>query len=108
MFHWGKIIGMGLGYFLGGFPGILFGLVLGYFFDKSLLLLKRPKFAKVNPSDLGNLQKEFFVATFAVMGYVAAAGKPDSDDEFDALIGLSEETDAADTEAPDRTRLPES
>ena len=84
-FHWGKIIGMGLGYFLGGIPGILFGLVLGFFFDKSLLLLKRPKFANVNPSDLGNLQKEFFVATFAVMGYVAAAGKPESDDEFDAL-----------------------
>lgn len=85
VFHWGKLIGMGLGYFLGGIPGILFGLVLGFLFDKSLLLLKRPKFAKVDPSDLGNLQKEFFVATFAVMGYVAAAAKPDSDDEFDAL-----------------------
>ena len=85
MFHWGKLIGVALGYILGGLPGALLGLALGFLFDKSLLLLKRPHFAKVNPADLGNLQKEFFVATFSVMGYVAAAAKPENDDEFAAL-----------------------
>jgi len=83
--HWGKLIGICLGYFLGGVPGAVFGLVLGFLFDKSLLLLKRPHFVKVNPADLGNLQKEFFVATFSVMGYVADAAKPDNDDEFAPL-----------------------
>jgi len=85
VFHWGKFIGVGLGYFLGGVPGALLGLVLGFLFDKSLLLLKRPRFVKVNPADLGNLQKEFFVATFSVMGYVAAAAKLENNDEFAAL-----------------------
>ena len=85
MFHWGKLIGIGLGYFLGGVPGALFGLVLGFLVDKSILILRRPQFAKVNPADLGNLQKEFFVATFSVMGYVAAATKSENDDEYEAL-----------------------
>lgn len=85
MFHWGKLTGIGLGYFLAGVPGAMFGLALGFLVDKSVLMLKRPRFAKVNPADLGNLQKEFFVATFSVMGYVAAAARSANDDEFAAL-----------------------
>ncbi|MCI0506582.1 MAG: co-chaperone DjlA, partial [Gammaproteobacteria bacterium] len=63
MFHWGKLIGIALGYFLGGIPGAVVGLVLGFLVDKSVLALKQPQFAKVDPADLAKLQKEFFVAT---------------------------------------------
>ena len=36
------------------------------------------------------------------------ATKSAADDEFDALIGLSKETDASTSETPDKTRLPDS
>jgi len=85
VFHWGKFIGVSLGYLLGGVPGLLFGLVLGFLVDKSLLALRQPQFSRVNPADLANLQKEFFVATFAVMGHVAAAVHSDNVDEYSAL-----------------------
>ena len=85
MFHWGKLIGTVVGYFLGGIPGAVLGLALGFLVDKSMLALKQPQFAKVNPADLAKVQKEFFVATFSVMGHVAAAAKTDTDDEYAAL-----------------------
>lgn len=84
MFHWGKLIGTALGYILGGIPGAVLGLVLGFLVDKSVLALKQPHFAKINPADLAKVQKEFFIATFAVMGHVAAAAKSDGD-EYAAL-----------------------
>ena len=40
--------------------------------------------------------------------FLEYATKSAADDEFDALIGLSKETDSAATESPDKTRLPES
>jgi DnaJ like chaperone protein len=85
VFHWGKLIGTTLGYFLGGIPGAALGLVLGFLVDKSMLALKQPQFVKVNPADLANLQKEFFVATFSVMGHVAAAAKSETDEEYAPL-----------------------
>lgn len=85
MFHWGKLIGVALGYFLGGIPGAVLGLVLGFLVDKSVLALKQPQFVKVNPADLANVQKEFFVATFSVMGHVAAAARSETDDEYAPL-----------------------
>lgn len=85
MFHWGKFAGAGLGYILGGVPGLLFGLVLGYLADKCVLALKQPKFARVDPADIAKLQKEFFVATFSVMGHVAATALATGDDELTAL-----------------------
>lgn len=85
MFHWGKLAGAILGYILGGIPGVLFGLVLGYLVDKSVLALKQPQFSRVDPADIAELQKEFFVATFSVMGHVAAAASAGGDDEPTAL-----------------------
>ena len=85
MFHWGKFIGISLGYILGDIPGALFGLVLGFLVDKSILALKQPQFSKVNPADLAQVQKEFFVATFSVMGHVAASNPYNNTDEYSAL-----------------------
>lgn len=85
MFHWGKFAGAGLGYILGGIPGMLLGVVAGFIVDKSVLALKQPHFARVDPADIARLQKEFFVATFSVMGHVSAAGSATNDDELRSL-----------------------
>jgi DnaJ like chaperone protein len=85
VFHWGKFAGAGMGYILGGMPGIAFGLALGFLVDKSVLALKQPQFARVDPAEISQLQKEFFVATFAVMGHVSAAATAGGNDEMQAL-----------------------
>jgi len=82
VFHWGKLIGTVLGYILAGIPGSALGLVLGFLVDKSMLAMKQPQFAKVDPAELANVQKEFFIATFSVMGHVAAAAKSNAEEEY--------------------------
>jgi len=79
--HRGKVIGIFIGYFLWGIPGVLIGLPLGYVVDKSLLGLKRPHYAKATPHELSRLHEAYLSATFNVMGYIAYKGGREIADE---------------------------
>jgi DnaJ like chaperone protein len=96
VFYWGKIIGVGIGFYLGEIPGTLFGFVLGHLVDKSFLILRQPKFSKINPAELAQVQREFFVATFTVMGHITMASRQVNGDENTAL-----------TKVIDRLNLPQ-
>lgn len=72
MYHWGKLFGAGLGYFVAEVPGAMFGLVLGFLADTCIVALQKPKFSHLLPEQISDLQKEFFVATFTIMGHIAA------------------------------------
>lgn len=74
MFHWGKLIGATIGFFVNGPIGLVFGVLLGAIVDKLLSTIETPRFTKVHPDDLAHLQKEFFHTTFTTMGYVAYVG----------------------------------
>jgi DnaJ like chaperone protein len=74
VFHWGKLIGATIGFFVNGPIGLVFGVLLGAIVDKLLSSVETPRFTKVHPDDLAHLQKEFFIATFTTMGYVAYIG----------------------------------
>ena len=85
MFYWGTLLGAAIGFYLEEIPGGLFGMILGFLVDKSIHVLKQPQFSRINPSDLAQLQREFFVATFAVMGHVTMANSNESADENEPL-----------------------
>lgn len=85
MFYWGTLLGAAVGFYLEEIPGGLFGMILGFLVDKSFHVLKQPQFSKINPADLAQLQREFFVATFAVMGHVTMANSAASKDENEPL-----------------------
>jgi len=71
VFHWGKLIGVGLGWFTtGDVPGVLIGLGLGYIVDNCVFSVNRSYSSQNDSVDLAQVQKEFFIATFSVMGYV--------------------------------------
>jgi len=62
---WGKLIGSGLGFMLGGPLGALMGLAAGYHFDKGLNAVD------LEPGNTERVQLAFFTACFSVMGYLA-------------------------------------
>ena len=71
MFHWGKLIGVCLGWFTtGDLPGVLVGLGLGYVVDNCIFAVNRSSSSHDDSVDLAQVQKEFFIATFSVMGYI--------------------------------------
>lgn len=85
MFYWGTLLGAAIGFYLEEIPGGLFGAILGFLVDKSFHALQQPRFAKINPAELAQLQREFFIATFSVMGHVATAVANEAGDENGAL-----------------------
>ena len=85
MFYWGTLFGAAIGFYLEEIPGGLFGMLLGFLVDKSILVLKQPQFSKINPAELAQLQREFFVATFAVMGHVSMAKTSEATEQNEAL-----------------------
>jgi DnaJ like chaperone protein len=85
VFYWGTLLGAAIGFYLEEIPGGMFGAILGFLVDKSLHALQQPRFAKINPAELAQLQREFFVATFSVMGHVATAVGSEAGDENEAL-----------------------
>lgn len=85
MFYWGTLLGAAIGFYLEEIPGGMFGAILGFLVDKSIHALQQPRFAKINPADLAQLQREFFVATFSVMGHVATTVGKESGDDNEAL-----------------------
>ncbi|NOZ54042.1 MAG: co-chaperone DjlA [Gammaproteobacteria bacterium] len=88
MLHRGKILSIFIGYFLWGIPGALIGLLVGYVTDKSLLALQKPRYVKATSHALSGLDKEYWVITFKIMGYIAYAGGRESDDEA-ILVSLA-------------------
>jgi len=64
---WGKIVGGGFGFMLGGPLGALMGMAAGHQFDKGL------KITKLEPGNTERVQMAFFTAVFSVMGYLAKA-----------------------------------
>ena len=85
MFYWGTLLGAAIGFYLEEIPGGIFGIILGFLVDKSIHALQQPGFPKIDPAELAQLQREFFLATFAVMGYVATAKGKEATDENEAL-----------------------
>ena len=65
MSWWGKIIGSGFGFMLGGPLGALAGAALGHQFDKGLDI------ADLAPGNTERVQLAFFTASFSVMGYLS-------------------------------------
>lgn len=67
MSWWGKVIGGGFGFMLGGPLGALMGMAAGHQFDKGLNAVD------LEPGNTERVQLAFFTACFSVMGYLAKA-----------------------------------
>jgi len=67
MSWWGKIVGGGFGFMLGGPLGALMGMAAGHQFDKGLHAVD------LEPGNTERVQLAFFTAVFSVMGYLAKA-----------------------------------
>ncbi len=65
MSWWGKIVGGGFGFILGGPLGALMGIAVGHQLDKGLNI------AELHEGDTERVQLAFFTATFSTMGYLA-------------------------------------
>ena len=67
MSWWGKVIGGGFGFMLGGPLGALAGMAVGHQFDKGMNIIE------LEPGNTERVQLAFFTASFSVMGYLAKA-----------------------------------
>jgi len=67
MSWWGKIIGGGFGFMLGGPLGALMGMAAGHQLDKGLHAVD------LEPGNTERVQLAFFTTVFSVMGYLAKA-----------------------------------
>jgi len=79
----GKILGMMIGFFLGGPIGLVIGLFLGHLIDRGLLrkLFSSVGYSRTNQS---RVQGVFFNTTFMMMGYVAKSDGRVSENEIHA------------------------
>ena len=93
----GKLIGGTAGFFIGGPFGAVLGTVLGHSFDKRAELQKSGEYNTYSRWDRGSSQKFtandqsqmiFFVATFSVLGKMAAAGSGISNAGIKAIEGF--------------------
>ncbi len=75
----GKIIGAGVGLWLGGPLGALLGLLVGHQFDSGNAAALQP-----GPDAAARVQELFFPATFRVMGHIAKADGRVSEQEITA------------------------
>ena len=73
MSWWGKLLGGGVGFVLGGPLGALIGAAVGHGFDRGIASLDHPGEIGRDPYDRERTQTAFFTATFSVMGHVAKA-----------------------------------
>ncbi|MCW9014142.1 MAG: co-chaperone DjlA [Gammaproteobacteria bacterium] len=95
MSWWGKIIGGGFGFMLGGPLGALLGATFGHQFDRGISGLD------LDVGDTQRTQAAFFTTSFSVMGYLAKADGQVTRDEIQmaenimAQMNLSAEQRAA-------------
>jgi DnaJ like chaperone protein len=68
MSWWGKVLGSGFGFMVGGPLGAAMGAAFGHQFDKGLNGIEH-----ISIGDPERTQAAFFTATFSVMGYLAKA-----------------------------------
>jgi len=68
MSWWGKVLGSGFGFMVGGPLGAVMGAAFGHQFDKGLNGIEH-----ISIGDPERTQAAFFTATFSVMGYLAKA-----------------------------------
>ncbi len=74
----GKIIGALLGFSVAGFIGMIGGVIIGHFFDKSLSQF-RPG---LSPEERANVETLFFETVFKLMGFVAKSDGRVSEEEI--------------------------
>ncbi|WP_439106624.1 co-chaperone DjlA [Congregibacter sp.] len=72
----GKLLAGALGLLVAGFPGLIFGLVLGHLFDRGLAGV-----LGMGSVDLEKVREQFFRSTFLLMGHVAKSDGRISEDE---------------------------
>ena len=73
MSWWGKLLGGGVGFVLGGPLGALIGAAVGHGFDRGIASLDDPAMLGAEGDDRERTQTAFFTATFSVMGHIAKA-----------------------------------
>lgn len=81
MSWWGKLIGGGLGYAMGGYFGALLGAVLGHQLDRGVADLESDE--DYSPGSQARVQTAFFTATFSVLGQVAKSDGRVSEHEIE-------------------------
>ncbi|MBA2649410.1 MAG: co-chaperone DjlA [Legionella sp.] len=79
---WGKLLGAFFGYLIAGPLGILFGLLIGNFFDKGFSNYYANPHWLYHTESAHEVQKKFFEATFFIMGYIAKADGRVSENEI--------------------------
>lgn len=72
----GKVLGLGVGYWLFNLPGAVVGLVCGYFYDKrraenTLERVAQEQQVQLSAQQIESIRQSFFKTTFSVMGHVA-------------------------------------
>jgi DnaJ like chaperone protein len=73
MSWWGKLLGGGVGFVLGGPLGALIGAAVGHGFDRGIASLDEPGEFGGDGDGRERTQMAFFTATFSVMGHIAKA-----------------------------------
>ena len=73
MSWWGKLLGGGVGFVLGGPLGALIGAAVGHGFDRGIASLDHPGEVGADANGRERTQTAFFTATFSVMGHIAKA-----------------------------------
>jgi len=106
VFHWGKMIGLGLGWFTtGDVPGVLIGFGLGYVIDNCVTSLKGSHASGIDATNLANVHKEFFNATFTVMGYIDQLVPRAEQHIYDALTKVTVRLKLPDDVYPEAVEL---
>lgn len=80
----GKLIGGILGFFAAGIVGLIIGVVIGHFFDRSFGQALRFDFG----AERARLQQLFFETTFSIMGHIAKADGRISEQEIEQAESL--------------------
>ncbi len=73
MSWWGKLLGGGVGFVLGGPLGALIGAAVGHGFDRGIASLDDPGEFAAGADGRERTQTAFFTATFSVLGHIAKA-----------------------------------
>jgi DnaJ like chaperone protein len=84
MLIWGKLAGAIFGYAMGGWIGMLIGVLLGHYLDSGLRrAIQHDQFGfNYRPGNQAEIQTSFFTTVFSVMGHIAKADGRVSESEI--------------------------